>query len=105
MNRPGDECWRIDCTSTDTHPYISGPACDLHAPWAMNRRPDPTSQVNPAATERVLRAVDTPVWAKGATDIQKERPGGYKSRQRAQREAEQRDAVSVLQHPERADLR
>lgn len=91
--RPGDKCWRIDCTSTDTHPYISGDSCDEHAPWALLGHPNPTTHIDPARTDRAMRIMPTPLWAKGGTDIAKERPGGYKSKQRAQREADERDAI------------
>lgn len=30
-----------------------------------------------------MRIMPTPPWAKGGTDINKDRPGGYMSRQRA----------------------
>jgi hypothetical protein len=99
MIRAGDVCWRVDCQSTNTRAYITGPACDQHAPWAHAARVDPRTQIDPAHTEKALRKQATPLWAKGATDIAKERPGGYMSKQRAERIAAERDATSTLQHP------
>lgn len=95
------ECWIVSCTRTDTRRYIIGPACDEHAPWAFAGHKNPRTQRDPARTEKALRVAPTPLFQKGGTDLDKEKPGGYMSRQRAMKIAEQRDATSTLQHPER----
>lgn len=86
-------CIAAGCSSAVTHRYTTGPACDDHAPWALAGRPAPWTLIDPARTDRAMRIMPTPIWAKGGTDIAKERPGGYKSKQRAQREADERDAI------------
>lgn len=83
-------CWHVQCDSTDTAPYLGGPACPQHTPAAMYGRPEPTGgdRGNWIASSPL-----TGIWVKGATDINKERPGGYMSKQRAQKIAAQRDAI------------
>lgn len=95
-------CWFVACDSTQTRLYLSGPACLDHTPWAIHGHRNPADQVDPTRTEKALRTAPTPLFAKGGTDIDKDKPGGYVSAQRAQRQAQERDAVSTLQHPERA---
>lgn len=91
------------CVSTVTRRYTTGAACAPHSPWGHAGRPDPDSFIDPTRIERAMRIRPTPIWAKGATDLNKEKPGGYKSRQRAVREAVERDALSTLQHPTRKE--
>jgi len=54
--RPPRECWTPSCSTADetVHLYVSGPYCDVHAPWARNggRRPVPP----PGTTLDDLRA-------------------------------------------------
>lgn len=95
------KCWFIECNRTDTRIYIIGPACDQHAPWAIAGHVDPSTQIDPTRCEDVLRIMPTPLYAKGGTDIDKLKPGGYVSRQRAVKIAAERDATSTIQHPER----
>lgn len=94
-------CYTPRCESTDTRRYLTGPHCDPHSPWGIAGRPDPRTQIDPTRREDVLRVAPTPEFAKGGTDINKERPGGYVSRQRAVKLAAERDATSTIQHPER----
>lgn len=94
-------CVTVSCGSTDTHPYLNGAHCDQHAPWAVAGHKDPRTQIDPARTDAAMRIAATPMFAIGGTDLNKQRPGGYKSRQAAIKEAAQRDASSTLQHPER----
>lgn len=91
-------CWALDCLSTDTRRYLNGPACDQHAPWAHAGRPAPWTQVDPARTDAAMRISSASTWVMGGTDIDKTRPGGYVSRQRAIKLAAERDALSTLQH-------
>lgn len=94
-------CIALACESTTTRRYLNGPACDQHSPWALAGRPDPRTQVDPARTDAAMRVTSATPWAMGGTDLGKTRPGGYISRQRAQKIAAQRDATSIIQHPER----
>lgn len=86
-------CCANPCPRADTKRYLNSIACPEHAPWAIAGRLDPATQIDPARTEKALRIRPTPIWAKGGTDINKERPGGYVSRQRAQKIAAERDAI------------
>lgn len=86
-------CIALECGSTETRRYTTGPACSAHSPWGIAGRPDPTSLIDPERTDRALRVAVTPLWAKGGTDIDKEKPGGYVSRQRATKIAAERDAI------------
>lgn len=87
------ECWFIECDRSDTRLYIIGPACDQHAPWAITGRKDPRTQIDQTRTEPAMRIAPTPLYAKGGTDIDKLKPGGYVSRQRAVKIAAERDAA------------
>lgn len=76
-------CWSVRCDSTETRRYLVGPACALHTPAAIAGRPEPDTLVDPARTEKAMRVMHSPEWAKGATDVNKERRGGYVSKQAA----------------------
>lgn len=82
------ECWAKACVSTETRRYLVGPACALHTPAALAGRPEPGAT---ADGSWIAKSQPTSHYAKGGTDINKERPGGYMSRQRAQRIADERD--------------
>lgn len=81
MSRP---CWAIACPSTDTKRYLNAFACSEHTPAKMAGHPEPPIS-DPTRTEKAMRKLATPKWAKGGTDLNKERPGGYVSRQRAEK--------------------
>lgn len=83
-------CWALTCDRTDTKRYLNGPACPDHTPATFANRPESglTADASWVATSR-----QTPIWAKGGTDLDKERPGGYVSRQRAVKIAAERDAI------------
>lgn len=81
-------CWSPPCGRTDTRLYLVGHACPEHTPAALAGRPEPDTQIDPARTDKAMRIMPTPHWSKGGTDLNKERPGGYVSRQRAQKIAD-----------------
>lgn len=97
-------CIALACASTTTRRYLNSDACDQHSPWAIAGRPDPRTQIDPDLTDSARRISSASPWTEGATDLDKRKPGGYMSRQRAKKIAAQRDATSVLQHPHRADI-
>lgn len=90
MPLPPDVCHRVTCDQrTDGRRYLNGRYCTEHAP----KQPD----VDPARTAAGLRKAAglrsragqlSPYAVKGGSDIVKERPGGYVSRQRAERIAQ-----------------
>lgn len=89
------ECWAKTCDSTETRRYLIGPACALHTPAALASRPEPEHQVDYSRSAAAIRRAPTPAWTKGGTDLNKERPGGYMSRQRAARQHEARQAAAI----------
>lgn len=86
-------CVALGCSSTDTRRYLNGPACDQHSPWALAGHKDPRTQIDPERTNTAMRISSASVWSPGGTDIDKLKPGGYVSRQRAQKIAAERDAI------------
>lgn len=88
-------CWAGGCARTDTRRYLVGPACPQHTPAALAGHPEPDSQVDPDLTDHALRRARTPQWARSAVEVNKSRPGGYVSRQRAERIAEDRARQSL----------
>lgn len=97
-------CITVVCASTDTRLYLNGPACDQHSPWARGGRPDPRTQIDPNLTDSARRISSASPWTEGATDLDKKKPGGYTSKQRAIKLAAARDAASTIQHTHRADI-
>lgn len=83
-------CWVLGCLSTDTARYLIGYACPVHTPAAIDGRPEPTGGDQGAW---IAGSQQTSVWAKGGTDLNKEKSGGYVSRQRAAKIAAERDAI------------
>lgn len=83
-------CWSLVCDSTDTRRYLNGPACPEHTPARFAGHPEPGRTADGSWIAGSRR---TSTWAKGGTDINKERPGGYVSRQRAVKIAAERDAI------------
>jgi hypothetical protein len=69
--------------------YLNWAACPDHTPAKFGGRDEPPTQ----DASWVLASRQTLIGAKGGTDINKERPGGYMSRQRAKKIAVTRDAV------------
>ena len=85
----GKECNVPACRATDTREYIPGPRCPAHTPAALAGRPEPPQ----TDASWIAKSRQTLPSAQGGTDINKERPGGYTSRQKAQRIAATRDAL------------
>lgn len=82
-------CWAVQCPRIGTRRYLNGPACPDHTPAKLAGRNEPPH----GDGSWIARSHPTPTWAKGGTDINKERPGGYVSRQRAIKIAAERDAT------------
>lgn len=70
--------------------YLQGERCPQHTPAAEAGRPEPPVSLS---GEWVTRSRQTLPSAKGGSDLNKERPGGYMSRQRAEKIAATRDAL------------
>jgi len=73
------------CAATETHLFISGRFCPVHTPAATAGRPEPGRTGDSSWMSRIRH--HTLAGTKGASDINKERPGGYKSRQSGQKDA------------------
>lgn len=76
---------------TDTRRYLNGYACPDHTPAKLYGRAEPGRT---ADGSWIAQSQLTGLWAKGGTDINKERPGGYMSRQRAVNIAAERDRLA-----------
>jgi hypothetical protein len=83
-------CDALDCDRGDTGRYLNGTYCPAHTPAATAGHPEPGRTAGDGGW--INRTWHTPTYAKGATDINKERPGGYMSRQRAVKIAAAKDA-------------
>ena len=81
-------CDAVTCTLDGGRRYLNGRFCPDHTPAKMSGRPEPPEQ----DTSWIARSRPTNPSTPGATDIDKLKPGGYMSRQRAQRIAASRDA-------------
>jgi len=69
-------CWVPSCERVDTRRYLTGRCCPDHTPAAFAGHPEPPTG-DASWMDRAQRTVPS---TKGATDINKERPGGYVSR-------------------------
>lgn len=80
-------CWGAGafCGRTDTRRYLNADACPDHTPARIAGNREPATMVDPARTDAAMRIMHTSPWAKGGTDLDKEKPGGYVSKQRAAR--------------------
>jgi hypothetical protein len=77
------------CGASDAIRYLNWAACPEHTPAKFAGRNEPP----PQDASWILTSRQTLAGAKGGSDIDKERPGGYVSRQRAQKIAATRDAL------------
>ncbi len=93
-------CAAPSCDRTDTRLYLNGKVCPDHTPArAAGRQEPPTGDSSWMATARPTLA-----GALGGSDINKTRPGGYVSRQKAKKIAEQRDAFREAAADEAANI-
>ena len=87
MPLPPDVCHRVTCDQrTDGRRYLNGRYCTEHAPKSPTPDPERTADGlrRLAGIQRRSYRL-SPYAVKGGSDIVKERPGGYVSRQRAER--------------------
>jgi hypothetical protein len=93
-------CTNPKCGRTDVRLYLTGRRCPLHTPAAVAGRPEPIEH----DASWIGRSWQTPVGALGGSDINKTRSGGYTSRQKAVKIAQQRDAVREHAYDAAADI-
>src|SRR5438552_1585218 len=93
-------CAVIECSRTDTRHYLNGKVCPDHTPAKAGGRPEPVEH----DASWIGRSQQTLHGAMGGVDINKTRTGGYMSRQRAVKIAQQRDAVREASTNEAADI-
>jgi hypothetical protein len=77
------------CGDSNARGYLNFWACPEHTPAKAANRPEPPE----GGGAWVLESRRTLPSARGGSDLDKERPGGYVSRQRAERIAQTRDAL------------
>lgn len=87
--KPPAVCDALPCRETQLRRYLNGWFCASHTPAAMAGHAEPHGQ----DASWIGRSRQTLPGARGGSDINKERPGGYVSRQKAARIAATRDAL------------
>ena len=80
--QPGT-CYRAGCPELPARRYVNEWLCRSHEPERVEPDPERTRDALIAAAGRL--DLLGPFAVKGGTDIVKSRPGGYVSRQRAER--------------------
>jgi hypothetical protein len=93
-------CSAPGCGRTETRAYLTGRRCSAHTPAKAGGRPEPIEH----DASWIGRSWQTPVGALGGSDINKTRSGGYTSRQKAVKIAQQRDAVREHAYDAAADI-
>jgi hypothetical protein len=93
-------CASPTCESTNTRAYLTGRRCPDHTPAKAAGRAEPIEH----DASWIGRSWQTPVGALGGSDINKTRTGGYTSRQKAVKIAQQRDAVREHDTDEAANI-
>jgi hypothetical protein len=93
-------CAAVECVSTDTRQYLNGHVCSDHTPARAAGRSEPVEH----DASWIGQSWQTPAGAVGGSDINKTRTGGYTSRQKAKKIAQQRDAVREASTNEAADI-
>jgi hypothetical protein len=93
-------CASPGCERTDTRAYLTGRRCPDHTPAKAAGRQEPVEH----DASWIGRSWQTPVGALGGSDINKTRSGGYTSRQKAVKIAQQRDAVREHDTDEAANI-